>query len=259
MSQHVLWPTCCIAMIALQWSPVNGQIVQFNFSGEIEFAEITDIANGSLPIPEFGPGDSFSASFTIDFNQFKPFFSDAVFEAGTYNAQSFSELLGPVSSFVILANNDMDDGSDSLKAGVFLPFPFKTDGVPDLAGNPLTSVNFCIRGDSRLLASEDSFDSFDADSITEIRIDLLYISPEIGEIVSVSGLADLSTFSFQITDAPEPLLGDVDLNGQVNFLDISPFIKVLANGEFQAEADSDLSGAVNFLDINPFIQILAGN
>ena len=53
-----------------------------------------------------------------------------------------------------------------------------------------------------------------------------------------------------------PLLGDTDLNGQVDFLDISPFIALLSAGEFQAEADIDQNGEVNFLDISPFITIL---
>ncbi len=60
-------------------------------------------------------------------------------------------------------------------------------------------------------------------------------------------------------DTSTPLLGDVDLNGEVNFLDIGPFIDVLSNNGFQAEADCDESGEVNFLDIGPFIDILAGN
>ena len=54
------------------------------------------------------------------------------------------------------------------------------------------------------------------------------------------------------------LLGDVNRNGAVNFLDISSFISLLASGQFQAEADIDQNGVVNFLDIGPFILILAG-
>ena len=53
-------------------------------------------------------------------------------------------------------------------------------------------------------------------------------------------------------------LGDVNLDGLVDFLDISPFISVLSNGGFQAEADCDESGVVNFLDISSFILILDG-
>ena len=55
----------------------------------------------------------------------------------------------------------------------------------------------------------------------------------------------------------ECLLGDVDLSGTVDFLDIPPFIEALTNGEFQCEADCDESGVVDFLDISPFIAILS--
>ena len=62
-----------------------------------------------------------------------------------------------------------------------------------------------------------------------------------------------------INPAPEVLLGDVNLDGVVGFLDIAPFITVLASGPFQAEADLDESGVVDFLDIAPFIAILSGS
>ena len=55
------------------------------------------------------------------------------------------------------------------------------------------------------------------------------------------------------------LPGDVNQDGAVDFLDISPFIGILSVGGVQAEADIDGSGAVNFLDISPFIEILSGN
>ena len=52
------------------------------------------------------------------------------------------------------------------------------------------------------------------------------------------------------------LLGDVNLDGMVNFLDISPFIQRLSNQVLQAEADVNQDGAVSFLDISPFIMVL---
>ena len=55
---------------------------------------------------------------------------------------------------------------------------------------------------------------------------------------------------------PVVLLGDVNLNGTVDCIDITPFISILFSGGFQAEADLNLSGSVNFLDIFPFIGIL---
>ena len=70
----------------------------------------------------------------------------------------------------------------------------------------------------------------------------------------------INAFSLSVTPAlNETFLGDVNLDGVVNFLDISPFIAVLSSGDFQAEADCNQNGFVNFLDISPFIGILSGS
>jgi len=53
------------------------------------------------------------------------------------------------------------------------------------------------------------------------------------------------------------LLGDVNLDEVVDFLDISPFIVVQATGGSQAEADINQDGSVDFLDIRPFIILLS--
>lgn len=64
--------------------------------------------------------------------------------------------------------------------------------------------------------------------------------------------------NLRIADFPiSILLGDVNRDNVVNFLDISPFITVLTNGGSQAEADLNGDGIVNFLDIAPFIISLA--
>ena len=56
----------------------------------------------------------------------------------------------------------------------------------------------------------------------------------------------------------DPLLGDVNLDGAVNFSDIGPFISFLSSGDYQAEADIDQNETVDFQDISPFISILSG-
>ena len=61
----------------------------------------------------------------------------------------------------------------------------------------------------------------------------------------------------ELDEVPDVLLGDVNLDGIVNFLDISPFISRLSSGEFQLEADVDENGRVDFLDISPFIGALS--
>ena len=55
------------------------------------------------------------------------------------------------------------------------------------------------------------------------------------------------------------VLGDLNQDGVANFLDIAPFISILATGGFQVEADIDRDEAANFLDIGPFIEVLSSN
>ena len=47
------------------------------------------------------------------------------------------------------------------------------------------------------------------------------------------------------------------MDGDVDFLDITPFILVLQSNVFQAEADCNCDTNVGFLDIAPFVAILA--
>ena len=53
------------------------------------------------------------------------------------------------------------------------------------------------------------------------------------------------------------LLGDVNGDGLVDFLDIAPFVGLLTNNDFLEAADLDGNGVVDFLDIAPFIGLLA--
>ena len=48
---------------------------------------------------------------------------------------------------------------------------------------------------------------------------------------------------------PPSMQGDVNMDGDVDFLDIGPFIVVLSSGMFQVEADTNNDGDVSFLDI----------
>ena len=54
------------------------------------------------------------------------------------------------------------------------------------------------------------------------------------------------------------ILGDVNLDGDVNLLDVSPFVELLLNSGFQNEADINQDGVVDLLDVNPFVEMLVG-
>ena len=53
------------------------------------------------------------------------------------------------------------------------------------------------------------------------------------------------------------VLGGCNVDGVVNFLDISPFISILSAGEFLGQADTNADGVVDFLDISPFVALLS--
>ena len=66
-------------------------------------------------------------------------------------------------------------------------------------------------------------------------------------------IQEITVSTVEVVDV---MLGDASCDGQVDFLDIAPFIALLTSGQFKAQADVDESGTVDFLDIGPFIAIL---
>ena len=54
------------------------------------------------------------------------------------------------------------------------------------------------------------------------------------------------------------LLGDVNLDGIVNLLDVHTFVVLLTESEYLAEGDTNFDGAINLLDVQYFVDILSG-
>ena len=76
--------------------------------------------------------------------------------------------------------------------------------------------------------------------------------------LKIGFLASVGSFFHEFdTVAVQTLLGDCNLDGIVDFLDIQPFISILSNNSFLAQADVDEDGDVDFLDIIPFVAILS--
>jgi hypothetical protein len=57
---------------------------------------------------------------------------------------------------------------------------------------------------------------------------------------------------------PGLLLGDVNLDGEVNGLDVDPFVEVLLSGPYRTEADMNEDQVVNGLDVDPFVAAVVG-
>jgi hypothetical protein len=61
----------------------------------------------------------------------------------------------------------------------------------------------------------------------------------------------------EFVDNP-PTLGDVNLDGEVNGLDVDPFVGLVTGGTFQVEGDMNEDGVVNGLDVDPFATAVIG-
>ena len=53
------------------------------------------------------------------------------------------------------------------------------------------------------------------------------------------------------------ILGDVNGDGQVDLLDVMPFVDLLESGSYDIRADINCDGVIDLLDVEPFIQLLA--
>ncbi len=93
------------------------------------------------------------------------------------------------------------------------------------------------------------------------------ISADTGQVYSTVELpeylyelqVDNLVFAQSLNLQAAPLLGDINRDGTVGFLDISPFVELLAAGDFQIEADLNQDDEVNFLDVAPFIFIMSSD
>lgn len=90
------------------------------------------------------------------------------------------------------------------------------------------------------------------------NIDLEFALGDNGAVMLPTTILNPSFGSATLDLQPETsvLLGDVNLDGIVDFFDIFAFIAVLESRTFQLEADLNQDCKVNFLDISPFITYL---
>ena len=85
---------------------------------------------------------------------------------------------------------------------------------------------------------------------------------EINDSMSGHLAADVSVMNLQFSVEAIPndiVLGDTNQDGQVNLLDVGPFIELVSSGDYLAQADTNEDGAVNLLDIDPFIVLVSGD
>ena len=79
----------------------------------------------------------------------------------------------------------------------------------------------------------------------------------IGFGVDIVQTTNIVNFSRILEEEQAIVLGDCNFDGVVDFLDVSPFISVLATNAYLDRADVNQDDAVDFLDISPFLIILS--
>lgn len=57
---------------------------------------------------------------------------------------------------------------------------------------------------------------------------------------------------------PGFVLGDANMDGAVNLLDVASFVQQIGSGSYSVESDANKDGVVNLLDVGPFVAALSG-
>ncbi len=68
----------------------------------------------------------------------------------------------------------------------------------------------------------------------------------------------LDNLTFGQVEIADCLVGDINLDGDVNLQDVNPFVNLITGGLFQCEADVNADGSVNLSDVAPFVGLLSG-
>ena len=131
---------------------------------------------------------------------------------------------------------------------------FAIDGVP-IAG--LTLGQQFVVGDRNVTLTGTLSDGSTFSNLLDPVTTGLNFNPVFDEI-----LPGVAAFSATVTVTlvePIVVLGDCNLDGEVDFSDIDRFIEILIAGDFLDQADTNEDGVVNFDDIASFIVILIGD
>ena len=87
-------------------------------------------------------------------------------------------------------------------------------------------------------------------------VDIL-VSPGTGGIVN-NGELLTPTFGTATVVVGKELVGDVNCDGEIDLLDVAPFVVAITAGDFFVKADINQDGYVDLLDVAPFVDLLTG-
>ena len=147
-------------------------------------------------------------------------------------------------------NDDFPDGPPAT-AGTHLGLAVLTPGVTKTLAD-----TGAVAGDTIVNKSEPATGSLDTFSVPlvgngstlELRIEFEF---------SFEAVA-LDNIVITTAGGKKELIGDVNCDGEINLLDVSPFVDLLLTGGFSTKADITGDGNVDLLDVAPFVDLLTG-
>ena len=181
--------------------------------------------------------------------------------AGTYNFNI--EVVGnPVGTRWTVPDLDIEDGmafgsaesiEDELIVGMAAlttsPGSFGDGMVADSITAPFADIGYNPdAGEGAFLFGMIEFTAVAGGDVT------LMAGPNVLGVGNQYELLDVSIAAAQIHVV---LPGDVNLDNSVNLLDVAPFVELLQQGGYQAEADCNHDGVFNLLDVALFIEKLS--
>jgi hypothetical protein len=165
---------------------------------------------------------------------------DEDFNAGIEVYFVWTDEMDEVQDAVIREDFDWQQGGDSQELAVpfdwfGVPDPLPDDWPDDVPEDALASLGALFVPGQAM--SFGAFQEGNAD----------------GWAIDVTGTAE-----YTLATDVEPLLGDVNLDGEVNGLDVDLFVGLVTGGTYQDEGDMNGDGEVNGLDVDPFVAAVVG-
>ena len=210
--------------------------------------------------------DNFPANFPVGVEQLgegETFFNGVNFTGGTYSVVYENTVTnsGVETADITAITFDLtgDIGGDIAGFEFTSSETGTASGTVELLDGEVTGVN--ATAPYTVTLTPPAFSGlFPIDLVGALVLDCAHFAIDVDESLVMAGVLQRVVIDIRgdITNVVNAniLLGDVNKDGEVNFLDIGPFIALLSGGGLQPEGDINEDGAVNFLDISPFIGIL---
>lgn len=177
-----------------------------------------------------------------------------------FNPFSPERLFTPINgnSFDVLFFNPANNSQPALSRGLGIVFN-------DVEAADLTTMTFFSRSGGVLFSESVETSSnagfsftgsfFDEPVVARVRVEL---GGQINADGSFSGADSVVMDDFIFGEPIPVLLGDANNDGEVNLLDVAPFVDIIVWAAFDTAADINQDGNVDLLDVEPFIDLLIG-